>query len=322
MPTKSITALIVLGWLGTLAWFTYRELWPTLFPGDSPPFVIELADEVGPEIAGRNLRSPDVTWDILRDDQVIGTAETQIHYHKEDDSFEFATRISKLAVDAPLIKTKLFEIQSPGVENSYRLGRNGELRQIKMRTLDRLDDRKIDVYKSLALFGIVVRAEFVGTVVGDKLERKVTIELPLVGKVEPELEAVPAPEGSVLNPLQPVPKIKNLKPGRRWRMPIINPMGDLVQPMAQAIADKPMVKTLAGSAQVKVPKLPSGPKFLDAEVLDETVELTINGEKHRCYVIEYRGDERPAHTFVRVRDGALMRQEAFAFGTLIALQRQ
>jgi hypothetical protein len=324
MPAKPITALIVLAWLGTLGWFSYRELWPTLFPGDTPPFVIELADEVGPEIAGhRTLRAPDITWEIYRDDKVIGKAETHIRYFEDDDTFEFTTRIKDLSIEAPLIKTKLVEINSPGVENSYRLSRDGDLRQVKMTTLDRLDDREVTSYKSLALFGMTVHANFVGTVVGDKLYRRVTLELPFVGKVEPVLEPVPAPEGSVLNPLQPVPKIKNLKPGRRWRMQVMNPMADLIQPIAQAIADKPLVKRMSGKKDdFQVPQLSSGPKYLDAEVLDETAELKINDELHRCYVIEYRGDERPAHTYVRIRDGAVMRQEAYAFGTLIALQRQ
>src|SRR5262249_14199990 len=103
------------------------------------------------------------------------------------------------------------------------------------------------------------------------------------------------------------------------------PLGDIVQPMTQAIMDNPLVKSMSGNkgkADIKIPDLTSGSKYLDAEVLDEPVDLKINEETHRCYVIEYRGEERPAHTFVRIRDGAVMRQEAYALGTLIALQRQ
>jgi hypothetical protein len=321
MPARPITLLIIVGWLATLGWFSYRELWPTLFPEDTPPFVIELADEVGPEIAGNTMRSPDISWEIYRDDQVIGHAVTEIHYFKEDDSFSFMTRIQKLSIEAPVFKINLLTIDSPGVANAYRLSRSGELQQVVMQTLDRLDNRDVGEYKSLSFLGMIVRAKFVGTVVGDKLQRSVMLEvphIPEIGKVELQLEPAPAPEGSVLNPLQPVPKIKNLKPGRRWRMQIINPLADLIQPLAQALAKRG--KSEDGIKEI--PKLPSGPKFVDAEVLDELVDLEIGKETHRCYVIEYRGEERPAHTYVRVRDGAVMRQEAFAFGTLIALQRQ
>jgi len=127
---------------------------------------------------------------------------------------------------------------------------------------------------------------------------------------------VDAPTGSVLNPMHPVPKVKGLTPGKRWRMPILNPLGDAVEPA---------LKALWAELQPNQPfnfKLPAGPKFVDAEVLTEIVEVEYNGRLERCRVIEYRGEDQPARTYVRIEDGAVIRQEAFALGEKIALQRE
>src|SRR5579859_2318705 len=57
MPSRPITALIVLFWLGTLGCFGYRDIWPKFWSGDAPPFVIELADEAISQGGPNRLRS-------------------------------------------------------------------------------------------------------------------------------------------------------------------------------------------------------------------------------------------------------------------------
>jgi hypothetical protein len=69
-------------------------------------------------------------------------------------------------------------------------------------------------------------------------------------------------------------------------------------------------------------KLPTGPKFLDAEVLHETAIIKLDDKEYECRIIEYRGEERPARTYVRIGDGAVMRQEAYALGEQITLRRE
>src|SRR5262249_52946088 len=145
----------------------------------------------------------------------------------------------------------------------------------------------------------------------------------------PKIESVPAPKGTVLNPMHPVPRIRNVRPGKRWRMPILNPVGDAVQPIAQGLLDQPAVKMFLGKGEegFKLPKLPAGPAYVDAEVLEEVADVNIKGEVHRCFIIQYRTEsqsasDKPARTYVRIRDGAVMRQEAYALGNLIALQRE
>src|SRR5262245_17371804 len=113
MPSRPISAFIMIFWLAAVGWFGYREIWPLLFPGDAPPFVIELADEVTSEFAGQ-VRGPDVLWSVYRDDERIGRAETRLRYFRQDNTFEMETRLVDLK-----LKVVGFEIKVPEMINAY-----------------------------------------------------------------------------------------------------------------------------------------------------------------------------------------------------------
>lgn len=294
MPSRPIAALIILFWAGTVGWFGYREIWPVLFPSDSPPFSIELADEVTSEV-GSQIRGPDVLWGIYRNDKRIGRAETRLRYFRDDNTFEMETR---------LVEVKLLSyVELPEMKNAYRLTRSGHLRAIRMEG-------------RMQIFGLEGKATFSGEVHDGKLERHGVIDLrPFAGKTEVKLDPIDAPTGSVLNPMHPVPRIMGLRPGRQWRMPILNPLGDAIEPALRAVMESQGMK----APQIK---LPSGPKFVDAEVLNETAMIKIDDKEYECRIIEYRGDDRPARTYVRISDGAVMRQEAYALGEQITLRRE
>ncbi len=304
MPSRPVTALIVLAWMGTFGWFAHRELWPILFPGDSPPFVIELADEVSSEFAGEAKR-PDVLWAIYRNDKRIGRAETRLRYYRQDNTFELETRIVKMTLweRVPILGGLLPrrdgepDIYVSDLITKYRLDRRGELHSMSMRG-------------AMVVIGQQGKASFTGEVRDGMLYRAGQVDI-FGTKSDVKLEPIEAPTGSVLNPMQPVPRIKGLKPGRRWRMPLVNPLGDVIEPALEAVMEK----------KVNL-KLPSGPKFLDAEVLNETTEITINGEKFPCRIIEYRGEGQPARTYVRISDGAVLRQEAYLNGEKIVMERE
>src|SRR5258707_903491 len=158
MPSRPITALIVLFWIGTMGWFGYPEVWPSLFPSDAPPFVIEPAGQVRDGMLHRT-----------------GTGD-------------------------------------------------------------------------LGPFG---------------------------GKVDVKLDPIEAPTRSILNPMHPVPKITGLRPGRRWQMPVLNPLGDVVQPAINAIlANK-------GLKEVKL-NLFTESKFVNAEVLTETAMIPYEEKEYLC----------------------------------------
>jgi len=45
MPTRTITILIVVFWLGMLAWLMHAEVWPRIQPGQPPAFAVDLMDD-------------------------------------------------------------------------------------------------------------------------------------------------------------------------------------------------------------------------------------------------------------------------------------
>ncbi|MFL5341491.1 MAG: hypothetical protein ACJ8F7_15200, partial [Gemmataceae bacterium] len=121
---------------------------------------------------------------------------------------------------------------------------------------------------------------------------------------------------SFLNPLHPVPRIKGLKPGRKWRMEVVDPLADVVQPALQAVQQR----FIPGQAPLKL-NLPTGPKYLNAEVLTGTAKVSYNHQEYDCHVIEYRGENEVFRTYVRISDGWVLRQESKAFDQRIVMQR-
>ncbi len=302
MPSRVITLLILLFWLSTLGWLGYRDLYPRLFPGDVPPFVIEMEDELTSQLTFDPTRTADILWIISRNDKQIGTLKTSLRYVKADNSFELYSRVVQLQLANGMIEI-------PEMTTSYRLSRDGELLELRM-------SGKLKVLSHEA------RATFQGEIQDGKMIRSASIVLPLLDDtVTPNLEPIEAPKGAFLNPLHPVPRIKGLKPGRKWRMEVIDPLAGVVEPAMQAIQQKAIQQNLLPFNKPIKLNLPSGPKYLDAEVLTETAQIPYNHQNYECRIIEYRGKDEVLRTYVRISDGWVLRQESKAFGERIVLQR-
>jgi hypothetical protein len=320
MPSRPVAVLIVLGWLAALGWFCDRELWPVFFPSQAPPFVIDLGDEVTSQLGGerrkptdpltshdpRDRRRPDVLWGIYRGADRIGRAETRLRYYDDDNTFELETRV----VDLKLKSLQgLVTVEVPELFNAYRVSRRGEFLGMRVAGNMKLRIASFDAPGSMNLTGRIEDGKVIWS--GE-------IDVPGVGKITPMFEPIDAPKGSILNPLQPLPKIKYVRPGRRWRMPIIDPLADAVEPAIKATLEKYVpgqnldVKKLLGAR----------PTHLDAEVLNETAKIILNGIPFECRIIEFRGEGSVARTYVRMTDGAVMRQEATTRGESIVLQRE
>jgi hypothetical protein len=318
MPSRPFAFLIVVGWLAALGWFAHRELWHILFPSEAPPFVIELGDEVttqmGNEFRRRaeeeklsrslraKLRRPDVLWGIYRGENRIGKAETRLRYFDEDNTFEMETRVA-------LLKLKgLVTVEIPEFFTAYRIDRSGEFRGMEVEG---------EVVLHLPFGGGQVRGNMnmIGFVSDKQVHWRGEIDIGDF-KIKPELEPIDAPRGSILNPLHPLPKIKNVRPGRRWRMPVIDPLGDALEPAITAALKK-------FGSNIDVKKLLSArPQYMDAEVLNDTAEVAIDRTSFPCWVIEFRSEGSVARTYVRTTDGAVLRQEATTRGETIVLQRE
>jgi hypothetical protein len=109
--------------------------------------------------------------------------------------------------------------------------------------------------------------------------------------------------GTVLNPMHLLNRVPGMRPGRHWRVPLLDPLAD----------------TNAIGAFI--------PKSLAVTELEASVEpvmLKWGHEEVTCYCIEYRkpgeADVR-ARTWVRRRDGLVLQQEAGVGGLALIIQR-
>jgi hypothetical protein len=286
MPSRPVIIAIVAFWLLTAGWFVVRDVGPSWRAGDPPPFTIELSDEAMRSVA------PD-RWTYTLNGHKSGTITTALVYEQADDTFE-------LRAKCPEIKF-LEGVVIQGYDDGVRVTREGELRG--MRTA-----------ATVAVTGIGQRiqakAELSAEVRGGQLERRLVLDAPGFGRFAPQLESTDPPRGSVLNPMHPVPRVTGLRPGQTWRQPLFDPRHDILK----AAYDQ--------SGFAKFFPLPSMPTTLNAQVLSAPQSLDWNGP-HLCLVIEYRGDDDyVARTWVRMSDGAVLRQEAGGHGDMVVLQRE
>lgn len=300
MPSRPLLALILAGWLATTTYFCYREVWPHVRPGSPPPFTIELADETTIQHAGLT------RWTISRITErgkveTLGRAFTWMTYEREDDTFTFHSDLK----DVELLRDPL-PITLRKQESATRVTRDGRLRS--MYTTGRLN-----------VLGFPVAMKVTAVVKPDGLHR--VCELKAGDQsAEVTLPPIPVPEGSVLSPLQPVNKINGLTPGRHWRMPVIDPLGDAFKTALPELVQK-MTKGRFGGGEVPKLALPEGPTTLAAEVRELTAELFWNTIPERCHVIDYRNGDFTAETWVRPRDGLVLRQEASLLGVRLRIDR-
>src|SRR5262249_50875373 len=89
MPSRFLVLVIVSFWLATTAWLGSPEIAPRWRSGDTPPYVIELADE-----ALKNV-SPN-RWQLLWNDKDMGEVRTALHYREADDLFELTADSDRL----------------------------------------------------------------------------------------------------------------------------------------------------------------------------------------------------------------------------------
>jgi hypothetical protein len=290
MPPRLISLAILAFWLATMGWLVNREIAPALRAGQPPPFAIDLADEA-------QVHAPRIRWVILqvRDgkETKIGRARTWVSYRPADDSFELHNETDDLALGGLLLAVRV-----PRMNSMYRVRPDGTLREMTT---------KLDANVRAALSNLDIKAELAGEVRSGQFFAHGVLEAAGWGRHELDLQPVPvSANGTVLNPLHPVNRITGLQMGQQWRMPLVDPLADAVR------------------AQVgDLPGFKSGPKFLNATVLDKPQSLKYEGRPVDCLVIEYRGDdELAAKTWVRESDGLVLRQEAAGFGDRVILQRE
>ncbi|HEV3202962.1 MAG TPA: hypothetical protein VGY77_01205 [Gemmataceae bacterium] len=171
------------------------------------------------------------------------------------------------------------------MESQSRVTREGELRQITAHA-------KVKE----------IRVQVAGRVAKRRLFTRFDIITP-VFPLKFDLPPVPVSHrGNILNPLLPVNRIQGLALGQGWRVPLVDPLEDALKSLTGGTLDV---------------------RFFDARVLPEFQILNRGlGKNDQCLVIEYKGEDRHAKTWVRESDGLVLRQEATLNGETLILQRE
>ncbi len=290
MPPRSVVLGIVAFWLAVTGFAFYRDVWPRLFSSGPPPVTIELADEARQNVPSR--------WAIVRNGTRVGRLTTQMQYRDPTDEFVFTYRYADLALDQSPLVMKL-----PDALSEVSLSRAGHL---KAQSMSAKAEALLNGV-SVAQGSVSVRATVTDGTLSGRAEIKST-----VFNLEGDLDPVPVPAGLPLNPLQPVNRIANVRAGQEWTVHESNPLQDAVGNLFR--------KKLAETGL----RFPEDKKrdSLVARVDSEQQDLTVRGDRVRCWVIEYRRAEVVARTWVRASDGKVLRQEAFEKGETLSFERE
>lgn len=287
MPPRLLSLAIVAFWLATTGWLIWRDVAPRFRTGDPPPYVIDLVEEVQTEAKYRSRTH----WQVFLNDREVLHAKTWVQPADVGDAYELMGELTPISTRADQAVT-IGPMHLRKLESTTRVTTEGELRGLETRIEARVEksvwfpDGPMDVQMSLT-----------GTVSGDRLTPHLRVQRQFVDLLSKDLDPIQLPRnGAVLMPLQPVKRILGLWPGRSWRIPLLDPLANL----------------LPGGA---------GGGELEARVLPEVQVLTVNQREVRCLVIEYEGDGVGGRTWVREDSGLVLRQEAVSGGDRWVMQR-
>jgi hypothetical protein len=274
MPPRWLSILIVVFWLTTSVLFFRREWWPYLEPDAPPPFTIELVDEARDAVPG--------TWKVSRNGEHILIAKTNVDHNATENTFtlwaEFQPPFGKAA------KPTAGALAIRHMSSRYRVTPEGRLLHLDASAaasyLPPFGATRTPVGGTIELSGDVTNGKFNGTY---------HVELEGVVNQSGKVSVPVSSQGAVLLPMHPVKHIHGLKPGQRWRVPVVDPLDDLLAAV--------------------VPGGRRDPTYLDAVVLPESRHLTWGNQEQECLVVEYTGEEMSARTWVRRSDGLVLQQE-------------
>jgi hypothetical protein len=287
MPSRPTLAVILAFWLATCGFVLYRDVWPRLTASGPPPMAVDLGEEASPNVS--------VRWTLYRGDKKVGRLTTHTAYVDADDTFRQTHDYRQLEFEFSGAKVVV-----PQLVLTTRVSRAGDLREQTAKGTLEVQFQK-DTFKAEAhVQGRVVDGLFVG-----RCEVR-----SLLGDVNEELEPVAVPDGQALNPLQVTNRITGLKAGQHWVVQEIDPLGEAVATL---------VKGLVRKAGLPFPERKREAIF--ARVSSAPEVLTWHGQEERCWVIDYRGGEARAKTWVRESDGKVLRQEAFGMGERLTVDR-
>jgi hypothetical protein len=277
MPNRWLCLAIVAFWLSTTGWLFWTDVLPDLTPGQPPPFTIDLLDEV-------NSEHPDVIWTVYSNGRLSHSATTWVRR---------PTGPAPAWVRHPL-PSEAFELGVEMRERPRNAGEPPELVELRrLHSVHFVTQRGDLIATRSELDAAAGRLEFTVEAFGEVIDGQFVSRCRAGGALDRELPPVPVSRhGSFLNPLHPVTRIRGVRPGQEWDLPLVDPLAD----------------ALAAASPLGAPERD---RRLHARVLPELQELA--WRKHRrpipCLVIEYAGKRTEARTWIEPNTGLVLRQE-------------
>ena len=269
MPPRLAVLAILLFWTATTAWLFYREVLPQWLAGrdDPPAFSVNLLDELGANTT---------SWRLKLDGKEAGMGTSEVH-HLKDRTFQLDSAMTFNG------DQKLFKLISR-IASSNHVDAEGRLLDMSFDVSvepEKMKPVKFGIRLDPFKFGIRAKVE----------DGKLKPRLVLNGDEDSgtELTSIPVSKnGIVLNPAQVGGKIKDLWPGKSWRIPMFNPL-------------------------TSTPDNVRGGDNIIATVSEETIEWS--KKESPCFRIDFKplSDESlasrfEASTWVRRSDGLVLQQ--------------
>jgi hypothetical protein len=320
MPSRWVCLLIVASWLAAMGWLFVTDVLPYLLPGTPPPFTIDLLDEVttnNPQSRG------EVFWSFA---QITPDSDKPIKSHGAATWVRRYSPLEPRVIDwrwmSRPVPEDCFEV---GLQFSKRWGRDPTPTNFPIQSMTsaylvtqqgQLVATTTDIGVTVA--SVEVTVHFHGEVENGQLRSHYRLshaeELKLLGiRAEGDLPPVPVSRhGSVLNPMQPLTRIRGLRLGEGpWDMPLVDPTADA---LGEAFAHVGgfNLRWLTGHRE----------QSLKARVLPQVQVLTWRKKEKRCLVIDYQGRDTSAKTWVDEETGLVLRQEATREGVTYVFERE
>jgi hypothetical protein len=284
MPGRWLSVAIVAFWVGMNGWLFFSDLWPRWQAGQPPAYEIDLLQEV-------QTKRPWVPWAVFQDGRKVFQAQTRVE-HPERDVYEMKARFLPVPGSAPATVSFM---QVRRMSSTYRVS-NDDLLAVDV-------EFEGTVPAARLLKG--ARTEFLARIHGEVRGGRFApvLELPALRDKPLRLPEVEVKRhGAVMLPLHPVDRIRGLTPGRRWQVPVFDPVAESLHALVPA---------------------DQGPRVLHARVLPDPVVFA-GGRRggEPCLVIEYTGDDTKLETWVSRRDGVVLCQQATLAGSLWTMNRE
>ncbi len=287
MPPRLVSLAIIVFWTTMTGWLLYREVWPRYRAGEPPPFSIDLTEEVS---------ALPISWTIFQKGERAGTGQSQV-LRMPDRTFELRSlfRFDAIDLKLPLLAGADEKPQVRKLMCAYHVTDAGRLLGLSSSVIlgFPIDPKQFALDIELELHGEVsegvLRLQPRGLLGGTEVKELASM-LKLVGLGELQIPV----RGSVLNPMHLLNRVPGLHLGQSWRVPLLDP-------------------GLSGASLAE----------LEATVGQDL--LSWHDGMVPCYKIEYREpgnkQEVRAATWVRQRDGLVLRQDAGFGGREFVIQR-